>query len=346
MEPWLNPEQWSLTTSGVIFAVAATCIAVAGWRLAGNTDRLADRTGLGEAVAGAVLLGAATSLSGIITSAAAAWDGHAELAVSNALGGIAAQTVFLVVADACYRRANLEHAAASAANIMQGTLLITLLAIAMTAMLLPELTLWSVHPATILLLATYPYGLQMVHAAKTEPMWKPQTTSETRTDEPEEGEPGESLAKLWTTFAVLAAVVGVAGWFLEKSAVAIASQTNISQTIVGGMMTAIATSLPELITSISAVRRGALTLAVSGIIGGNAFDTLFLAVSDFFYRDGSIYHAATRDQMLLIAVTILMTGVLLMGLVRRERRGVWNIGFESFAIAVLYFGTFGMLLFR
>lgn len=95
------------------------------------TDRLADKTGLGEAVVGALFLGGSTSLSGIVTSVTAAAGGYAELAISNALGETAAQTAFLSVADIVYRKANLEHAAASPANLTQGTLLLTLLTISL-----------------------------------------------------------------------------------------------------------------------------------------------------------------------------------------------------------------------
>jgi cation:H+ antiporter len=87
------------------------------------------------------------------------------------------------------------------------------------------------------------------------------------------------------------------------------------------------------------VRQGAQTLAVSGIIGGNAFDTLFAAVADIAYLDGSIYHAITNQQIFFITLTILLTGILLLGLLRREERGIANIGFESFLVMVLYFGA-------
>jgi cation:H+ antiporter len=328
-----------------IFAAAALAIAYFGQKLAAKADRLADVTGLGEAVAGAVLLGASTSLPGIITSASAAWRGYPELSVSNAVGGIAAQTVFLVAADVAYRKANLEYAAASAANIMQGTLLITLLAIPLVATTAPEIAFWGIHPASVLMLAIYGYGLHMVRQARTTPMWKPQETDKTETDEPDEDiDTGTGEARrLWLRFAMLAAIIAVAGWVIGRTGESIADRTGLSQTVVGGLLTAISTSLPELVTSIAAVRRGALTLAVSGIIGGNAFDTLFLAISDMAYREGSIFHAITQQQTFLMALTTLLTGILLMGLIRREERGIANIGFESFAILVLYIGAFVLL---
>lgn len=95
------------------FFVAGGVIFLSGLRMTGLADKLADRTGLGEAIIGAVLLGAATSLGGIVVSVTAALDGRASLAFSNSVGGIAAQTVFLAVADMCYRKTNLEHAAAA-----------------------------------------------------------------------------------------------------------------------------------------------------------------------------------------------------------------------------------------
>ena len=85
----MDLDSWTLSQSIVIFSICALVIAIAGTRITRVVDHLADRTGLGEATAGAVLLGAATSLSGSVLSVTAAYRGHPELAVSNALGGIA-----------------------------------------------------------------------------------------------------------------------------------------------------------------------------------------------------------------------------------------------------------------
>ncbi|HZY65276.1 MAG TPA: hypothetical protein VFE21_05295 [Rubrobacteraceae bacterium] len=132
---------------------------------------------------------------------------------------------------------------------------------------------------------------------------------------------------------------------VARTGINITEQTDLTATFVGGVLTAVVTSLPELVTSVAAVRRGALTLAVGGIIGGNAFDTIFIAFSDIAYRDGSIYHAISDRQVYLISLTILMTGILLLGLLRREKRSIANIGFESFLVIVLYVGSFSLLAF-
>jgi cation:H+ antiporter len=339
-----NPASWTLLQGIGVFSLCALVITLAGTRITRVVDQLADQTGIGEAAAGAVLLGASTSLGGSVLSVTAAWNGHAELAVSNALGGIAVQTFFLVLSDLAYPRANLEHAAASVPNMMQNALLISLLALVLLTTFLPDSTLWHIHPTTPLLFALYVYGLRLVRGTQQFPQWLPNITQDTRQDQPDDIRQMPSLAHLWKEFALLMLVLGLAGWALEPAATSIAAQTGISHTVVGVMLTAISTSIPELVTSIAAVRRGALTLAVGGIIGGNAFDVLFISASDIAYRQGSIYHAISADSTFWIALTLLMSSVLIMGLIRRERLGIARIGVEGVVILLLYLGGVAVLL--
>lgn len=327
-----------------LMAFCAVVITLSGTRIAVTADRLADRTGLGEALTGAVLLGASTSLPGITTSVTAAWAGYAELALSNAIGGIAAQTAFLGIADLANREANLEHQAASVPNILNGTVLIALLGGVLLAEELPDITVWSIHPVTPLLFVGYLFGLHLARVSHDAPQWKPLKTRLTRTDQPEPSPPeGETLSLLWARFAALAVVMGTAGWVVAWTGTQVAEQTWLGETLVGGLLTAVSTSLPELVTAVAAVRQGALTLAVANIIGGNAFDVMFAVAADVAYRGGSIYHAVAGRTRLLTTLTLVMTAILVMGLVSRQRRGFANIGFESLLILVLYAGGFLLL---
>ncbi len=328
-----------------MFGFAAVVVLLAGMRLTSVADRLADRTGLGEAVVGAVLLGAATSLSGLTTSVVAAWNGLPELAVSNAAGGIAAQTVFLAAADIAYRRANLEHAAASLENMVQGTVLAGCLALALLATSIPEVAVFGIHPVSALLVAFYVLGLRITHSAREEPGWRAASTPETAADDPEQDESGSaSTRRLVGEFVVLAAVTALAGFGISLAAEGAIETFGLSQSLMGVFATAIVTSLPELVTTVAAVRRGALTLAVGGIIGGNAFDILFLAASDVAYRPGSIFAAITAQQELILALSLFMTTLLVMGLLRRERQGAFGLGFETVGLVVTYIVGSGILV--
>jgi cation:H+ antiporter len=169
-------------------------------------------------------------------------------------------------------------------------------------------------------------------------MWRPRITPQTKKEG--EGKAAASrrgLTSLWLSFGLLATLVAGAGWLLARSAISISVHAHLGESVVGGVLTAITTSLPELVVAVAAVRRGALALAVGDILGGNAFDVLFLSASDVAYRGGTIYAAISAREVFWVALVILLAGVLLLGLLRRETHGVGNIGFESFLVLVLYF---------
>ncbi|MAP94986.1 MAG: cation transporter [Ponticaulis sp.] len=327
----------SLTQNLFCFLIASGIVLLIGLKLSGTADILADRTGMGEALAGAILLGAATSASGIFTSISAASTGDIDLAYSNSLGGIAAQTAFLAIGDMCYRKVNLEHAAAEIANVTQAALLCLLLTIPLIAYALPQVTAFGVHPASLLLVALYIFGLFMARSDRKNPMWIAKSTPQTRTDEPdpENGE-GQSTVMLVAGFIVMVVFISFAGLVIARTGVNIAAATGLKQSLIGAMLTAVATSLPELVTTIGAIRRGALQLAVGGIIGGNTFDVLFLSASDVAYRNGSIYGDIDASSRFWAVIGIAMTLVLLLGLIRREKTGPANIGVESAAVLVIY----------
>lgn len=328
----------SITLTGVAFVMATVVIVLVGTRITGLVDRIADRTGLGEAVSGAVLLGMATSLAGTVVSLTAALDGRASLAFANAVGGIAAQTAFLAVADLTFRRANLEHAVAEIANVLQAALLVLMLTIPLIAVFGPEVSVLGIHPASLILPLIYAAGVRVSVEVRRAPMWRPVTTDDTRIDTPDEQETADprDTWRLAGGFGLAAAILAVAGYVLAETGGRLADELGLSQTIVGALMTAVATSLPELVTTLAAVRRGALDLAVGGIVGGNTFDVLFLTLADIGYRDGSIYHAVGPADLFWLVTGLAMSATILIGLVVRQRDGPAKIGFESLAVLAVY----------
>ncbi|MDZ7804599.1 hypothetical protein [Thiohalophilus sp.] len=338
--------QFSLPLGILIFLAAAVVIAIFGVRMTHVARQLAIRTRMGEALMGTVFIGASTSLSGIMTSVTTASYGYAELSVSNALGGIAAQMLFLAIADMFYRKVNLEHAAASAENLIMTAFLIILLSFLLFATTVPHTSIYGVHPASPVLIIIYLFGIHILSRTHQMPMWTPKNTRDTRhesTQKPSRHSP--SLGKLWYQFAICAAMVAAAGWVLAQTGMLIARETGLSEGVVGGIFTAVSTSLPELVIAVAAVRMKSLTLAVGDIIGGNLFDTLFIAVSDFAYRDGSIYAAISTAESTWLAITLIMSGILMVGLLHRERHGPGNIGWESVLLIITYLlGVLTLLL--
>src|SRR5438067_1329064 len=93
-------EHLSLPILSLVFAVAGVVVWVAGVYISKTTDVLSSRFGLGEALGGLILLAIVTNLPEIAITASGAMRNQLGLATGNILGGIAIQTVVLVILDA------------------------------------------------------------------------------------------------------------------------------------------------------------------------------------------------------------------------------------------------------
>jgi cation:H+ antiporter len=344
---------WPLVPSLLALLGMAVVIVVVGVRLTRIADTLSDRTGLGDAVGGALLLGALTSLPGNVTVLTGALEGDPGFALSNPIGGIALQTVWLAIADLVYRRANLEHAAASLENVLQSVLLAAMLAIPVIGYATPGLQLGWFHPLSLLIPVIYAYGLRLLRKMREEPMWQPTQTDQTADDDTgeangssdadgeEEGRyGGTSTRGLWARLGALGLVVGVAGWVVGQAGLGVVSATGLESGLIGFTLTTGISSLPELVVLITAVRLGQLTLGVGNIVGGNVYDVLMITVADLAYLEGPLYRDAGPTSLVLLGGTLLMTAVLAGGLILRDRK--W-IGFEGISIPLIYLGTVALV---
>ncbi|MFP4369581.1 MAG: sodium:calcium antiporter [Candidatus Kapaibacterium sp.] len=337
MTEFINYIESSLTTGLIFFLVFTAVILLAGTKLTSAADKLADLTKVGEALFGAIMLGAITSISGLIASVTAAFEGHSHLAVSNAIGGIAAQTAFLAIADIFYTKANLEHASASLQNIMLGMLLIGELTLILVLMAAPAFTFWGINIGSVLIIIVFIFGTKFISKAKKAPMWKPAQTSETLEDIPHfKNLSDKAHLRIWINFIILAAIVGLSGFLVAHAGIGIAKHSGISESFVGAVFIALSTSMPELVVSIAAVRQGSLNLAVGNIVGGNTFEVLSVSFSDMAYRGGSIYHYISDSEFFVVSITLLMMSVMIFGLLYRQRYGPGRIGWESLTILLLF----------
>lgn len=339
-------QLWPLGWAVAAFLVAGAVTVLSSVRLANLGDVLADRTGWGEALFGAVFFGIVTSLSGIVMTAVSAAADQPDLAYSNAVGGIAVQTLAIVAADAVYRRANLEHAAASPQNLLFGCLLIVLLSTALLASFSPSVSAWGIHPVSPVMLALYLGGLALIRDPG-QPMWRAVPTDDTHPDQPTDHGvlAHHRTGKLWTWFGLIAVLVVLGGWAVARAAETLVTATVLKAGFVGGVFMGVVNALPETVAAIAATRRGATTLAVAAIIGGNSLDALNLVIGDIAYRSGSLYHQAGIDQLFLTAAALLMTAVLLGGLLARQRRGWWRLGFDGILLTAIYLAAVTTLVF-
>jgi cation:H+ antiporter len=290
----------------------------------------------------------ATNLPEIAITFSAAVSGNIGVAVGNILGGIAIQTVVLVILDLFGRRDGppLTYRAASLTLVVEGLLVIAVLVVVVAGTQLPSyLVAFRLAPAGVLIALLWIAGLVLVGRAHSALPWhesgeapdnqvEPQGHSQNKTEE-DARKRGVSTARSASIFAIAAVVTLVGGVVLERAGDAIAGHVRLSGVLFGATVLALATSLPEISTGLQSVRQGDDQLAVSDIFGGNAFlPVLFLLAS--LISGVAILPQAQAADIYLTGVGMLLTVVYLAGLLFRPKRRVLGMGVDSFVVLVLY----------
>lgn len=148
------------------------------------------------------------------------------------------------------------------------------------------------------------------------------------------------MLPLVASFLGLAAIVAVAGTLLARSADRIAAATGLGRLLVGGVLLAAATSLPELSVDVAAVRGGMPDLAVGDLLGSSLMNLLILAGVDLAQRSGRrMLSREAASHALSATLSIALTGLVGLALLTAGRlpplAGL-GIGGWSWAILVAW----------
>jgi len=329
------------------FAAAAAAVWVAGIHLSDTTDVLSSRFGLGQALGGLIILSIATNLPEIAITVSAALGHHLGIAIGNILGGIAVQTVVLVVLDqfGVRQRHPLSYMAASLLLVLEGVLVVAVLTVAVMGNQLPASLIFAhVAPGGILILALWLVGIWLLGKARTDLPWQAkgdapggQESGDTTKSQQQKdaAHTTKSTARELIVFLVAAGVTLVAGVVLEESGNAIAGHIGMSGVLFGATFLAASTSIPEVSTGLASVKIGDYRLAFSDIFGGNAFLPVLFLVASLISGQAVLPQAHNTD-IYLAGLGILLTTVYLYGLIFRPRRQVLNMGVDSVVVLALY----------
>lgn len=327
------------------FAVAAGIIWWAGIKLSNTTDVLAHRFGLGDALGGVILLAIATNLPEIAITASAAWRGEFSVATGNLLGGIAVQTVVLAVLDAAGSRGRppLTRRVRSLVPVLEGVLVVAVLAAAVMASRLPaDLVALRIAPGGVLIAALWIAGLWLIGRAGRGLPWR-LAEADDAAERPGNDEgggdgakrPATSTARAALVFALAAAATLACGVVLERSGDALAQHFGMSGVLFGATVLAAATALPELSTGYASIRLGDDALAISDVLGGNAFLPVLFGLATLVSGQAVLPRAGGAD-LYLAALGILLTCAYLCGLIFRPAAKPLGMGADSLAVVLLY----------
>jgi cation:H+ antiporter len=333
----------------LIFVASAAVIWGAGIALSDTTDVLSERWHLGSALGGLILLAVATNLPEIAITASAAVSGDVSVAVGNILGGIAIQTVVLVVLDAAGvpPRKPLTYLSASLVLVLEGALVVAVLLVVVMGTQLPrDLVVARLTPAGVLIAALWVVGLLLIQRAGRGLPWQDAAGDAPDTQEMPRGqsraekdrrqrEQGHGTLRVALVFVVAALATLAAGITLERSGEAFFGRLGLSGVVFGATVLAAATSLPELSTGLTSSRMGDYQLAFGDIFGGNAFLPVLFLLATLLSGKAVLPDASAAD-LYLTALGALLTVVYIVGLVFRPSRQYLRMGPDSLAVLVLY----------
>jgi len=325
----------------IVFILSATGIVLAGIRLAPYGDALGKRLGMGQAWIGLIFLATLTSIPELTTTVTGASIGAPNIALGNAFGSNLFNVAIVGVMDILLmrRRPGSFLSQVRPYHTISGGMAILLTAVAMLGILWkPEPTLFGISPISFLILVGYGIGVFLLFQAEREAQ-----------DEEATRATGISLSRAVIGFVVCGAIIVVSGIFLVHASRDIASSTGLSATFMGAILVAIVTSLPELATSIGALRIGAQDMIVGNLFGSNMFNILTIFFADTAFRKGSIYgalRAGESDQLLVAGCGIILTGIAVVSIGARSRRRVFGVGVDSILLLGVYAAVTAVIIGR
>lgn len=333
-------------TNIAIFAATAAVVWFAGSRVAKTANAISDRTGLGQALVGMILLAGITSLPEIGVTVSSAAVGAAELAVNNLFGSIALQVVILALADYVIGRRALTSELPDSTVILQGALNVLLLSMVTAGMVVGDFPIIGIGAWAWLSLAGYLFCVWVLTQARQTRRWRVTQggTFDHRVEEQQDRAEHKAsqhlrdrpLGWLVAETAALGLAILVAGFILSQTGVALADQSGIGGSLMGFAFLALATSLPELSATMSAAREGLYTLALSDIFGTNLINVGLVFLVDAAAPGAPVLSAvgdfATFGALLAIAVT----AIFMVGMIERRDATVARLGLDSIAVCLIY----------
>lgn len=247
-----------LAVAAVVFIVGLILTIKGGDWFVDSASWFAEATGIPKFVVGATIVSFATTLPELLVSVRAASNGSAQLAIGNAVGSVTANTTLIMGVSLIAMTAIIDRKSFG----LKGGLLITSI-VALTVLSLSlSLPVWS---AFVL------WAIFIVFMVSNVLEGKKTSVDELSVKYDQKAVPGKVIMFLIGTASI---VFGAE--FLVSSAKTIATGIGISETIIGFTVIALGTSLPELVTTLTAIRKKESSLSVGNIVGANVIDTTLI----------------------------------------------------------------------
>lgn len=320
------------------FLATAALTVLAATKLAEYGDTIALRTGLGRMFIGTLLLAGATSLPELLTTINSINQNVPDLAVGNIFGSCMFNMFMLGVLDLLYQKARILRKVMINHALSAG---MAVLLIGTSIFLITVKFEWQIGwlgGDSLLLMLLYVGGMRLVQHNSI-------SNSETIPEEAIDLAQVPSLRRGLIGFGLASLALVVITPFLVSSSAGIADQLGVSTGFVGAALVAVVTSLPEVVTTIAAVRIGAYDLAIGNLFGSNMFNIFALGATDLFFLPGRFLSSVDPVMTLAGIMALILTTMGLIGNVARMEKRVLFIELDALVIMLTY-GAFMWMLYQ
>lgn len=309
---------------GVIFVSLLALIKSADYLVDGASS-LAKRLGVRSLVIGLTVVAFGTSAPELAVNISSAFAGATDIAVANVVGSNIANILLILGVVALMKGVHFSQSTVwrEIPYMIFGAVLLFVLTLGISSLNISHGIL-SFLDGIILLGCFFLFLFHSYRLAKK----SPQTS-----------EPGK-ISLVRTLAMLVGGLAGLilAGKFLVASAVDIAQALGVTERVIGLTIIAIGTSLPELVTSIIAVRKGKPDLAVGNVIGSNIFNVFFVLGATSLFAPLSISSLAINDIFFMIACSFLVSLFLFVG--KKHALDRW----QGAVMLLLYVAYLGVLI--
>ena len=299
---WYNGLTDSLIGSLALFAVGLVLLIKGGDWFVDSATGIAKRFRVPEIIIGATVVSIGTTLPEVMVSATAAVNQNGAIAYGNAIGSIICNTALIAALTIAIRPAPVNRKAITMPVLF---FFVSAAIYVVAAYVFGTFDRW----LGLVMLAVFAvYMILTIRQGFKNP-------DSVEHEEEEEGPKG-SLIKDIIVLVVSAGLIAVGADMLEGSSVSLATMAGIPTEVVGVTIVALCTSLPELVTAITALAKGHGALSLGNIIGANIFNLVLVSgvavtISPFAVPEGStIFGMNTSLVMeipLMVGVMALMT---------------------------------------
>lgn len=315
------------------FVAVALIIVVCGTQLSKYGDVIAEKSGLGRAWIGLILMASITSLPELMTGiSSVALAKLPDIAAGDIMGSCVFNLVILALLDP------MEKGSPIFSRVGQSHVLSAGFGIALIGLVSASILLEGRMPSwlhmgvyTPVIFAVYLAGIRLIY------FYEKKFIKELVAEGIAlyEGITFKKAAFMYTLNAVVVVAVATALPFIAGN---LAEATGLGGSFVGTVFVAVTTSLPEVVVSVAAMRIGAPDLATGNILGSNMFNILILGIDDVAYIDGPLLSHIAPAHAVTGVMAVLMTAIVLISITYRPpKKTIFSgrMGWDSLAMLAI-----------